>query len=199
LNEEAAVISHNRYALVNNSDKHEFGYKFPLNQTTLLDTNLQVLVPHSVNRYKKQGVGHQFVHGGASLQELIVPVIESTRTRTEVVRKVNPKLISKNLRVVSNILRLQIMQEQRVSAIDKEREILIGLYRDSDLVSNRVNINLNSTSELPTGRSYSCELMLRAETGNISLMQLKIFDTKDELNPLIVQDVVNNTLIEPEF
>lgn len=199
LNEEAAVISHNRYALVNNSDKHEFGYKFPLNQTTLLDTDLQVLVPHSVNRYKKQGVGHQFVHGGASLQELIVPVIESTRTRTEVVRKVNPKLISKNLRVVSNILRLQIMQEQRVSAIDKEREILIGLYRDSDLVSNRVNINLNSTSELPTERSYSCELMLRTETGNISLMQLKIFDVKDELNPLIIQDVVNNTLIEPEF
>tara|TARA_R110002050_G_scaffold187306_1_gene321730 strand:- start:402 stop:2936 length:2535 start_codon:yes stop_codon:yes gene_type:complete len=199
LNEEATVASHNRYALVKSAEKHEFGYKIPLNQTTLLNTDLIVLVPHAVNRYKKQGVGHQFVHGGASLQELIVPVIESMRTRTEVVRKVNPKLISKNLRVVSNILRLQIMQEQRVSAIDKEREILIGLYRDSDLVSNQVKLSLNSTSELPTERSYSCELMLRAESGNISRMQLKVFDVKDELNPLIVQDVVNNTLIEPDF
>jgi hypothetical protein len=50
--------------------------------------NVFVTIPHSVNRYRKQGVGHQFVHGGGSLQEVVVPVIESSRKREEVVTKV---------------------------------------------------------------------------------------------------------------
>lgn len=199
LNEDNALWSHNRYAIVKNNGKPELGYKIPLKQTTLIDSDLSVLVPKSVNRYKKQGVGHQFVHGGASLQELVVPIIESTRKRVDVVTKVNPKLISRNLRVVSNIIRIQILQEHRVSKTEKEREILVGLYRDSDLISNQIAIVLNSTSELPSERNYACELMLRGDIGNVSLMQLKVYDKDDMLNTLIVQEVINNTLIEPDF
>jgi len=191
--------THNRYAIIKNDRKQDLGYKIPLRQTTVIDSDLYVLVPRSVNRYKKQGVGHQFVHGGASLQELVVPIIESTRKRTEIIRKVNPVLIGKNLRVVSNILRIQILQEQRVSKTEKEREILVGLYRDLELVSNQVTIQLNSTSELPSERSFGCELMLRGDIGNVSLMKLKVYDKDDELNPLINQEVINNTLIETDF
>jgi hypothetical protein len=133
------------------------------------------------------------------LQELIVPVIESTRKRTDVIKKVKPVLISKNLRVVSNILRIQILQDQRVSRNEKEREILVGLYRDLELVSNQVTIQMSSTSELPSERSFGCELMLRGDIGNISLLKLKIYDKDDDLNPLIIQEVINNTLIESDF
>ncbi|BBE20445.1 cytoplasmic protein [Aquipluma nitroreducens] len=199
LNEEGAILTHNRYAIIKNDRKQDLGYKIPLKQTNRIDSDLFVLVPKSVNRYKKQGVGHQFVHGGASLQELIVPVIESTRKRTEVIKKVKPVLISKNLRVVSNILRIQILQDQRVSRNEKEREILVGLYRDLELVSNQVTIQMSSTSELPSERSYGCELMLRGDIGNISMLKLKIYDKDDELNPLIIQEVINNTLIESDF
>ncbi len=199
LNEEGALQTHNRYAIIKNDRKQDLGYKIPLRQTTVIDSDLYVLVPRSVNRYKKQGVGHQFVHGGASLQELVVPIIESTRKRTEIIRKVNPVLIGKNLRVVSNILRIQILQEQRVSKTEKEREILVGLYRDLELVSHQVTIQLNSTSELPSERSFGCELMLRGDIGNVSLMKLKVYDKDDELNPLINQEVINNTLIETDF
>lgn len=199
LNEEGAIMSSNRYAILKNKREQDLGYKIPLKQTNLIDSELFVLVPKSVNRYKKQGVGHQFVHGGASLQELVVPLIESTRKRTDVIKKVNPVLISKNLRVVSNILRIQLLQEQRVSKTEKEREILIGLYRDLDLVSNQVVIQMGSTSELPSERSFGCELMLRGDIGNISLLKLKVYDKDDELNPLIVQEVINNTLIESDF
>jgi hypothetical protein len=199
LNEEGAILTHNRYAIIKNDRKQDLGYKIPLKQTNRIESDLFVLVPKSVNRYKKQGVGHQFVHGGASLQELIVPVIESTRKRTEVIKKVKPVLISKNLRVVSNILRFQILQDQRVSRNEKEREILVGLYRDLELVSNQVTIQMSSTSELPSERSFGCELMLRGDIGNVSLLKLKIYDKDDDLNPLIVQEVINNTLIESDF
>ena len=107
--------------------------------------------------------------------------------------------ISKNLRVVSNILRIQILQQQKVSKTEKEREILVGLYRDLELVSNQVVIQMSSTSGLPSERSFGCELMLRGDSGNVGLLKLKIYDKDDELNPLIVREVINNTLIEPDF
>jgi len=41
--------------------------------------------------------------------------------------------------------------------------------------------------------------MLRGDSGNVSLLKLKIYDKDDELNPLIMREVINNTLIEPDF
>lgn len=199
ISEKEAIKTHNRFAIVKSDKKQSLAYKMAIKQVGIVDSELFVLIPKSVNRYKKQGVGHQFVHGGASLQELIVPVIESTRKRTDIIEKVKSVLISKNLRVVSNILRIQILQEQRVSKNEKEREIFVGLYNDLELVSNQISIQMNSTSELPSERSFGCELMLRGDTGNISFLKLKIYDVEDQLNPLINEEVVNKTLLEPDF
>ena len=62
-----------------------------------LRTNVIVNIPSSVNRslYQEQGVGHQFAHGGGSLQELVVPLIESSRKLKDVTKKVTPKIINK--------------------------------------------------------------------------------------------------------
>jgi len=199
LNEADTLQTHNRFAIVKSDKKQEFGYKIQLNKTTTMATDLFVLVPNAVNRYKKQGVGHQFVHGGASLQEIIVPIIESSRKVKKVSRKVNPVLLTHNPRVVSNILRLMILQDQKVSKDEKDREIIVGLYNDLELVSNQASLHLNSTSELPSERSFKCELMLMGDAGKISMLKLKIYDKDDSLNPILVKDVLNNTLIEPEF
>lgn len=199
LNEAEALQTHNRYAIIKSDKKHEFGYKIPLKETTTIESDLFVLVPNAVNRYKKQGVGHQFVHGGTSLQEIIVPIIESSRKVKKVSRKVNPVLLTQNPRVVSSILRLQILQDQKVSKDEKDREIIVGLYNDLELVSNQASLHLNSTSELPSERSFKCELMLRGDAGKTSVLKLKIYDKDDMLNPIYMKDVLNNTLIEPEF
>lgn len=49
------------------------------------------------------------------------------------------------------------------------------------------------------GRNFKCELMLRIDTGKTSMLKLKIYDKEDMLNPIYMKDVINNTLIEPEF
>jgi hypothetical protein len=114
-------------------------------------------------------------------------------------RKVNPVLLTQNPRVVSSILRLQILQDQKISKDEKDREIIVGLYNDLELVSNQASLHLNSTSELPSERSFKCELMLRGDAGKTSVLKLKIYDKDDMLNPIYMKDVLNNTLIEPEF
>lgn len=194
------VLSHNRYYVTVSESVRDLGYSIPLAATTTFKDDVFVTVPFSVNRYRKQGVGHQFVHGGGSLQEVIVPLIESSRERKPVVKKVNPLLINKgNFRIVSNILKLNILQENEVSRLEKERTISIGIYNNSQLVSNEEQCVLNFTSEAPSERMLRIELTLAGEADNEQFLKLKVFDIEDMLNPLIEERVQNNTLIQTDF
>ena len=195
-----SLQSHNRYLLTAQKQELELGYSFPLSATTAFKDDVYVNIPFSVNRYKKQGVGHQFVHGGGSLQELVLPIIESSRQRVEVTKKVKPMLINRGgLRVVSNILKVNILQETDVGRLQKELSINVGLYKDNTLVSNLESLVLDSTSESPSDRMSRIELTLSAEAANESFLKLKMFDTDDLLNPLVEERVQNSTLIQPDF
>ena len=194
------VQLHNRYYLTSESVEPELGYCIPLSATTVFQENLFVTIPAATNRYKKQGVGHQFVHGGGSLQELVVPLIESSRKREKVTKKVNPVLVHKGtLRIVSNVLRINVLQENEVSRFEKERTIKLGLYKDNALVSNEEKLLLNSTSESPSERMTRVELTVSSESATESLLKLKILDVEDPLNPLIEERVQNNTIIPTDF
>lgn len=194
------LISHNRYFVTKDNHDQELGYTIPLKQTTAFKDDLFVTIPFSVNRYRKSGVGHQFVHGGASLQELVVPLIVSSRKRVEVAKKVNPTLLNKGkLRVASNILKFNILQENEVSRLEKERTIVIALYKETTVVSNSVDLVLNSTSEAPSDRLTNIELIVQAEFSSESIFKLKVFDIDDMLNPLIEELVINNTLLGQDF
>jgi uncharacterized protein (TIGR02687 family) len=194
------LISHNRYFISSVKSKQDLSYSIPLSKTTAFKDDVYVTIPFSVNRYRKQGVGHQFVHGGGSLQELVVPVIESSRKREEVVTKVRPALIkSGDLKVVSNVLRLNILQETKVSRMEKELSISVGIYDNNVLVSNEDVKFLNFTSDSPNERMVKIELTLSSETPKNTFLKLKIFDVEDKLNPLIEEKVQNNTLIQSDF
>ena len=194
------MTSHNRYFITSSKSQQALGYTIPLSKTTAFNDDVFVTIPHSVNRYRKQGVGHQFVHGGGSLQEIVVPVIESSRKREEVVTKVRPSLINKgNLKVVSNVLRLNLLQETKVSRMEKELSISTGLYNNNILVSNEIISTLNSTSDSPSERALRIELTLASDTPKNAFLKLKVFDVEDRLNPLIEERVQNNTLIQSDF
>lgn len=194
------IQNHSRFEISPDSKPVEMGYKFPLSATTRFSGDLFVTIPQSVNRYKLQGAGNQYVHGGGSLQELVVPVIESSRKRQEVTKKVTPMLLSRGqLRAVSNILRVQILQEDKVSRFEKELTVTVGLYKDLDLVSNEQTLILNSTEEAPSERTHRVELNLLPSAARESLLKLKVFDVDDKLNALIEELVQNNTLIQTDF
>ncbi len=195
-----ALLTHNRYVVSTENKNPEMGYVFPMAATTRFQDELYVTIPQSVNRYKKQGVGHQFVHGGGSLQELIVPIIESSRQRQEITRKVKPILVHRGaLRVVSSILRTDLLQENKVSRFEKEVTLSVGLYKDTGLVSNEQVIVMNATEDAPSERMHRVELTLSAAAASESFLKLKVFDVEDKLNPLIEELVQNSTLIQADF
>jgi hypothetical protein len=194
------LITHNRFELVTTAKTAESTYSFPLRQASRLQDNYYVVIPESVNRFRKQGAGHQYVHGGGSLQELVVPVLVSARRKEEISQRVTPMLINRSsLRVVSNLLKVMLLQEPKVSTLYKARTIVAGLYQDFDLVSSREERVLNATSDIPNERSMTLTLTLLLPSS--THLRLRIFDKEDtsELNPLVDELVRNDTLIQAEF
>lgn len=174
------------------------GYKVSLFKTSKFEEPYRVVIPYSTNRFKVAGSRYQFVHGGGSLQEVVVPIIESTRKDEVEFEKVNPFILGKNLSMVSNILKFQLLQDDPISAIKKERVITIRLFAGNQQVSDTQEITLNFTGIQPGERIKQIVIPLTVSTSE-AVLKLKIFDKNDELNPLVEENVKNNTLIGRDF
>jgi hypothetical protein len=90
------------------------------------------------------------------------------------------------------------VQENPLSAKEKERTVVIAMYSNDEVVSNKVQLLLNSTNELPSERIFTVSLSLNTKVAE-TLLKLKIYDKDDLLNPLMEEIVKNNTLIERDF
>ena len=174
-------------------------YGFNLSDCSNVKENMTVALPKSVNRYKRQGSGVQYVHGGASIQELVVPVVEYSRMREETSEKVKIKLLKFDDKITSGYMRLNVLQLEPVASGMKELEANIGLYNDRDeAVSNEQITLFNSASNVPTERTSQILLTLSAKGSQYTSCVLKAFDTEDEqrLNPLFSHRILIQTLIQ---
>lgn len=86
---------------------------------THLHSNLVGLTPLDNIRIKKQGGGMNYVHGGISLQESVVPVIEFKNVRTSSkkfvsAKKVEIQLLSQSRKVSNSIFSLDFFQKEAV-------------------------------------------------------------------------------------
>jgi len=200
--QEDVITYHSRFQILSKPEKVDLAYTFPMESTSKFESGLFAVIPKSVNRYKLQGSGNQYVHGGGSLQELIIPILECTRQREDVTFLVDAKLLGKDLKLVSNLLKFNLIQESPVSASEKERKMSVGIYYGSDLVSEEKEVVMNKTSDNPTERIFSIDLHLISGSAQASVYKLKIYDSendKDKLNPLIEADIRNQSIIAPDF
>lgn len=197
-----AIWNHNRFSILKKEIKTD-SYIFDLSKAANVKNDFKITIPKAVNRYKRQGHGVHYVHGGASLQEMIVPLIESSRKREEVTEKVTFKLLGKDFKVVSGAIKVKLIQDKPVSSDYKPIIISCALYKDTDeLVSNEIDLTLDSTSDLPTERVKEIILNLNVKYGSESFYNLKIFDKQkdpNKLNPIVNEKVINQTLIQPDF
>lgn len=189
-----------RYYLTQ-SDAHVVGIaKFPF--TTVHGANdtshIFVAVPEGTNRLANQGTNYQFAHGGASLQELVIPVLRVKHVDREDRQKVGVELLTKDIKLVSGRTRFEIYQTDPVSDEFRERKITVALYDGDRPLTTVKTIELSSTSNATAERIIPLDLTLIAENAP-GVMDLKIFDSEDPLNPLKKASATNNTLIERDF
>lgn len=194
---------HVRFVVADEFEGKVDGYQMNLKDTTNIDTDLKVAVPRAINRYRKQGnVGVQFVHGGSSLQELLTPVIKFYKHKKETHQVVTFKRIDQTDKIASGSLKIALIQDQPVSNDYKSAELIFGIYSDTgELLTNEVELHLNSTSSNPKERLFEVILSLNSQGSKASFGYLKAFDKKDKtrLNPLGVNDLIKiSSLMEKD-
>ncbi|OCS91704.1 BREX-1 system phosphatase PglZ type A [Caryophanon latum] len=110
----------------------------PASFTTL--QGAQKAIAKGINRFIGGG-GLQFVHGGATPQEAITPLIDYRRTTQAALVDVNvamPSRVIKNMRV-----EVPLYQEQSISTEFTAHTIRLAFYLDGERISNEVEHTFN--------------------------------------------------------
>lgn len=122
----------------------------------------EMLIPNSINRLRLSGSGFRYVHGGASLQEVVVPVIEVNKSRKSDVSQVDVDIIRGSTSTISTgQLGVVLYQADAVSEKLQERRLRIGIYSESDvLISDTHELAFDLTSDNPRERELPIHLVL---------------------------------------
>ena len=94
-----------------------------------LNGNHHFQFPRGLQRFRKQGSGMQFVHGGASLQEIVIPVLTIKKKRTSDTEQVRVELLGHTTRITSNLVPLSFYQLEPVEGKRLPRTLRAAFYR----------------------------------------------------------------------
>lgn len=126
--------------------------------------------PQDTIRMKVQGGGENYVHGGISLQELVVPVIafknlRATNKNYVEVKNAELKLLSESRKISNLIFSLEFHQRQPVG--DKVQPCTYSIYMTDDegvAVSDRQAIIADKSSDNAADRIFRVRFNLKAGT-----------------------------------
>ena len=197
---DSTIEKKTRYYLTPCDGHVEGVSKFPLNKVSGIMTTdiIEVAVPDGTNRFAAPG-GYQFAHGGASLQEMIVPVIHSRQQRVDKTEKVGVALMDHNLNMVSSRLKLRLIQSDPVTMTCTERTVCCQVFDGDKGVTDVKEVKLDSTDATNLNNRLFEITLRQTESGAKSTLQLRVWDKDEPLNPLVTAVVKNNTIIEQDF
>ena len=198
--EEEYLERSTRYYLTKSKDKVSGVVKFPLSEVSGMVNvgDVMVAIPEGTNRFAAPSGGYMFTHGGAALQELIIPVITSHGERDDNKQPVGVMILDRRLSMQASRLRFKMLQTEAVSMDMKKRHIRVALYHNDVPITPVKDILLDKTDPSLDNRKIQVDLTLNKNT-DAKVLQLKVFDATDDLNPIIKENVTNNTLIENDF
>ena len=141
---------------------------------TLKLDSLYGVFPEKNQRIKASGSGLQFVHGGASPQEMIIPLINyKSGTNSKKISKVQVRIRESVAKITSNLTKFSIYQIEAVSIKDKfiERDVSVALYDGDVRVSDEKKLKLNSIEE---NTIHDFRLTLSGEHKKVTLKVIDI-------------------------
>jgi uncharacterized protein (TIGR02687 family) len=122
--------------------------------------DIEAAVPKSMQRLKLPGGGVRYVHGGAALQEIVVPVVTVNKGRTKDVRHVSVRVLTDTNRITTGRVTVTLFQEEPVTDKVRPRRLRVGLYAGGTLISNEVTLDCSQESSEPRDRYFPITLTL---------------------------------------
>ncbi|MFH0785305.1 MAG: BREX-1 system phosphatase PglZ type A [Pseudomonadota bacterium] len=150
-----------------------------------LSGEMEVQIPKSINRLRLKGSGSRFVHGGASLQEVIIPIIKINKKRQSDISAVGVDILrGSSMVITSGQLAVAFYQAQPVTDKVQPRKLRAGIYTQAGaLISDCHELTFDLTSENPRERELQVRFVLtrKADDANnqevILLLEEKLTGT----------------------
>ena len=159
------IVVRNRRFVIGKGLQDTSGMKKFASSDLGLSGDLDVLIPNSLHRLRVKGAGSRFVHGGAALQEIVVPVIKVGKKREADVNLVDVQIIvtGRDL-ITSGQTAVAFYQAEAVSEKTQARELLAGIYAsDGTLISDEHLLTFDFTSSNPRERELPRKFLLSRE------------------------------------
>ena len=142
-----------------------------------LSGNWEAVFPLGLDRFPRSGSGSRFVHGGTSLQEVVVPVIRLKRERKDESRVVEAELLRVPAKITTGKLSFGLFQLEPVEP--KKRlplQLRIGLYAKADgaLLCAHRTILLDSAASEAREREQQVVLELSNAADNYNNQPLEL-------------------------
>ncbi|MBX3194861.1 MAG: BREX-1 system phosphatase PglZ type A [Microbacteriaceae bacterium] len=131
-----------------------------------LSGDWQVHIPKSIYRLtqKLQGAADRFVHGGATLQEIVVPVVTVSRKGKSEVKPVEVQIKPKSDILTNAIVRISLLQAEPISERAHARELRAAFYYGDTLISDQVIVVFAATGD-ERDRLQEVKLQIRPDAG----------------------------------
>ena len=150
-----------RFILGRGLNEHPSFKKFNASELGL-DGDIEVLIPKSINRLRRKGSGAKYVHGGASLQEVIVPVLKINKGRQNDTALVDVSILTGATKTITTgQLSVRFYQEEAITEKIQPRKLRLGIYAlDGTLLSDTHELMFDMTSSNPRDREQKAQLLL---------------------------------------
>ena len=176
-----------RFILTSNNEDIEGTISFNMDYLLGADSNKYVITPKGASRFKVQGSGANYVHGGAMPQEIVVPVIrfKNDRSTSSVndIRKVKISLTSMNRKITNIITYLEFFQDEKIQ--DKVISKRVKCYFEDEFGNRISNENIiigDSRSENPLDRNYREKFVLKSMAYDKTKQYFLVIQDDEDVN-----------------
>jgi uncharacterized protein (TIGR02687 family) len=148
-----------------------------------LEGTVEVQIPKSINRLRQKGSGSRFVHGGATLQEVVIPVLRINKKRQSDVTRVEVEIISgAGKTITSGQVAVVLYQAQAMTDKLQGRKLRGGIYaQDGELISDSHELTFDLSSDNPREREVPVRFVLsrKADEANGQQVVLRFEELVD--------------------
>lgn len=187
IDKEAVIKMNKRFILGSYIPIHQEALQGICSNTAgiLKEKDMPFMIPRGLSRFYFTG-GARFVHGGMSLQEVVIPVITVTQLRGRAKEKtregvVGIQILGAQHRITTEKYRVRFLQLDSVSERVKTLSVKVGVFDDESLISDIKTVTFDSQSNDISERKKEAVLTLKNQ----------IYDPEKNYR-LIVRDIKTN-------
>jgi len=159
------VKTKKRYLIGHNLGDHGSIWHGSTSVTAGAEGNMEFWIPKGANRFYFTG-GARYVHGGAMLQEIVVPVVTVRHVKGKSVVETKTKQVAVHLlgashKITTSRHRFEMIQMEPVSDRVKPITLKVAVYEGNEPVTNIESVTFDSSSDNIEERKKSIALVLQ--------------------------------------